>query len=91
MLAHHWTDHFLWPEAVAYECYLKNCSPTWVLGTTIILEEAWSGKKPNISNIREFGSKIWVLTENPKLAPHKLEPKAKEFRFMGLSDESRAY
>jgi len=36
--------YFLWPEAVAYACYLKNRSPTWALKEFIIPEEAFTGK-----------------------------------------------
>jgi hypothetical protein len=91
MLAHHRTDLSLWPEAVAYACYLKNRSPTRALGTEITPEEAWSGKKPDVSRLREFGSNMWVLTENPKQMASKIEPKSRQYQFMGLSDESRAY
>lgn len=52
----------LWPEAVAYACYLKNRSPTRALaGMTPY--EAFSGKKPDISALQQFGRPCWVLNQ----------------------------
>jgi len=48
MLKHN-IPYFLWPEAVAYACYLKNRSPTQALKELITPKEAFIGKKPNIS------------------------------------------
>ena len=49
--------NFLWAEAVAYAAYLRNRAPTKALcGRTP--EEAWTGKKPNVMHLREFGSDV---------------------------------
>lgn len=89
MLAHHKLPLFLWPEAVAYATYLKNRSPTRALSMSITPEEAFSGKKPDASMLQEFGSPCWVLEQDRK--NHKMEPKARQFIFVGLSDEARAW
>ena len=49
MIFEHSIPYFLWPEAVAYACYLKNQSPTHALKNFITPKEAFMGKKPNIS------------------------------------------
>ena len=49
MMLEHNIPYFLWPEAVAYACYLKNRSPTWALKELITPEEAFTEKKPDIS------------------------------------------
>ena len=46
--------HF-WAEAVAMAVYLLNRSPT--KGNEVTPEEAWTGKKPNLSHIRIFGTR----------------------------------
>ena len=51
----------LWPEAVAYANYIKNQSPTQALGTKITLHEIFFGKKPDASQLEEFGTKCWVM------------------------------
>jgi len=54
MMLKHNILYFLWPEAVAYAYYLKNRSPTQALKEFIIPEEAFTGKKPDISMLQEF-------------------------------------
>jgi transposase InsO family protein len=45
---------FLWAEAVQHTAYIRNRSPTRALnGQTP--HEVWSGNKPNMSHLREFG------------------------------------
>ncbi|KAF7371927.1 polyprotein [Mycena venus] len=78
-----------WPEAVAYSFYLKNLSPTRALSTNITPHEAFWKSKPDISNVHEFGSKFWVLRQGISLS--KLEPKARQYIFVGVSEHSRAY
>ncbi|GBE87024.1 hypothetical protein SCP_1002700 [Sparassis crispa] len=79
--------NFLWAEAVAYAAYLRNRAPTKALcGKTP--EEAWTGKKPNVAHLREFGSDVWILTEGQNLS--KLEPKSKKHTFVGFADGPKA-
>jgi transposase InsO family protein len=79
---------FLWPEAVSYANYLLNRSPSRSLGSRTPYE-AFYGKKPNISQLREFGSKCWVLQQDGQ--NHKLMPRSREMIFMGISEESTAW
>jgi hypothetical protein len=51
--------HSLWGEAVRAANYLKNRLPTVALdGMTPF--EAWHGHKPNVSDVRKFGSTAYV-------------------------------
>ncbi|GBE80154.1 hypothetical protein SCP_0213570 [Sparassis crispa] len=67
--------------------YIKNRSPTQALnGATP--EEKWNGMKPNISYLQEFGSPVWVLTEDATLS--KLAPRANKYIFVGYMDGPKA-
>jgi hypothetical protein len=49
----------LWGEAVMHAVYLKNRTSTHTLeGRTLF--EMLTGKEPNIVNLREFSTKVWV-------------------------------
>jgi hypothetical protein len=77
---------FLWAEA-AHAAYLRNRAPTKALDGKMP-HEAWTGEKPDVSHLREFGSDVWVLKEGIKLS--KLEPKSKKVSFVGLEDGPKA-
>jgi hypothetical protein len=79
----------IWPEAVNYAFYLKNRSPTSALKDDITHFEAFTGKKPDISNVPEFGAKIWVLRQDGKV--HKVQAKARQYRFVGLWEQAASY
>jgi len=57
MILEHNIPYFLWPEAVTYACYLKNRLSTQALKELITPKEAFTGKKPNILILQEFGIK----------------------------------
>jgi transposase InsO family protein len=77
---------FLWAEAISHAAYLRNHAPTRALeGKTP--EEAWTGRRPNISHLREFGSKVWIREEG---SIGKLEPRANRFIFVGFEDGPKA-
>ncbi len=77
---------FLWPEAVAHVAYLKNRSPTRALKDKTP-EEVWSGRKPDVSDLQEWGAKCWVLTDRKKRT--KLDPKSQPMHFMGMAPGSK--
>ena len=78
---------FLWDEAVAHAVYLRNRAPTRALkGMTPY--EAWSGIKPDVSHLREFGSEVWILDEDKNRS--KLAPKSKKIIFTGFEDGPKA-
>ena len=47
------------------------------------------GEPPNMSDIRQFGCKAWVLLEAKDQS--KLDAKVDEGRFVGYDDESKGY
>jgi len=77
-----------WAEAVNYANYMVNHTPTKVL-KNIILEEAWSSIKLDVSHFCVFGSEIWahILDEKHKA----LEPKGEKCFFVGYSEDVKGY
>lgn len=53
-----------WPAVVEAMAYLRNRCPNSRLDITA--HEAWTGERPDISNIRKIGSKAYVLKKEPK-------------------------
>lgn len=53
----------LWEHAVMHAAYLRNRAPTWALqGKTP--HEAWTGVKPDISHLHEFGCAVWIMAKD---------------------------
>lgn len=78
----------LWAEAVNTANYLRNRSPTKAL-KTMTPEEAFTGIKPNLSNLKIFGCK--ALVHIPKSQRKKWDPKSDERYFVGYSQNSKGY
>lgn len=76
-----------WAEAVATAVYLINRSPT--RGHDLTPDEVWSGRKPNLSHVRIFGTKAMVQV--PKQKRRKWDPKAKECILTGFEEETKGY
>lgn len=87
LLIHSGMTESLWAEAVMTACYIRNRSPTAALDR-ITPYEAWSGKKPNVSHMRIFGSLTVGLDKGHR---GKFKAKGKEYRFVGYSLESKGY
>lgn len=83
MLIQHSLPKFLWEDAVIYANYLKNRSPTRAL-KGITPYEAFTGKRPDIQNLQEFGVDCWVLTPDSKRS--KLDAKSDKYTYLGTSD-----
>ncbi|KAI0060480.1 hypothetical protein BV25DRAFT_1807234, partial [Artomyces pyxidatus] len=74
----------LWGEAVRHACWLKNRTSTKALdGKTPY--EALTGRKPNLRNVREWGSRIWVHS----VGGSKLDMRAREGRWVGIDNTSK--
>ena len=67
----------LWPEAMSHAAYVCNraFSQSVPDGTPY---QKWTGQKPDLSTIQEFGTDIWVLNPDPQR--NKLAPKSNQFR-----------
>lgn len=76
----------LWAEAVSCFIYTLNRA----LSTTCPVKtpfESWYGRKPNVSNLRTFGSEFYVLI--PKEKRRKLDPKGLLCIFVGNCDTQK--
>lgn len=77
-----------WTEAVNTANYIRNRLPTKSLnGKTPY--EAWTGEVPDLSHLRVFGSHVFYLDRDP--ARWKLSQRGHEGRFLGYSEESKAF
>jgi hypothetical protein len=65
----------LWGKAVNTVVYIKNRCPTKVLDSKTP-QEAWSGRKPDVSHLRIFGCKTFAHVPDEKRT--KLESKSKD-------------
>lgn len=70
----------MWGEAVRTSAYLLNRSPSDAIDTTAF--EKWMGKKPNLSRLQVFGSKVFVRVTKPL---KKLESRSEEYVFVGYA------
>ena len=79
----------IWPEAVAYACYIKNRTPMQALGMDTIPFEVFFGRKPNIGRLEEFGKKCWVQV--PDQRHTKLDLKSEQHIFTGIALNAKAW
>jgi len=80
---------YLWVDAVSTTCYVLNR----VLIRPILKKtpyELFKGRKPNISHLKVFGCKCFILN-NGKNNLGKFDPKADEGIILGYSLYSHAY
>jgi transposase InsO family protein len=78
----------LWGEAAMTTIYVQNRSPRRIL-KDMTPEESFSGKKPNVENLKILGCPVY--SHIPKDKRNKLEPSGKKGIFVGYSDSSKAY
>jgi len=80
---------YFWVDAMSTICYtLKRVLIIPILKKTPC--ELYKGRKPNISHLRVFGCKCFVLN-NGKESLGKFDAKADEAIFLGYSLHSKAY
>lgn len=77
-----------WAEAVATAAYIINRSPSRVLNEVTPYEK-WTGKKPNLSHLKIFGSKAMVHV--PKHNRSKWDRKSRELIFLGYCENTKGY
>ena len=79
---------YLWIEVINTTNYIVNRSPTSAnLGKT--LEERYTGKIPNVTHLKIFGSIAFVYI--PKTDRKKLDTKTQKCIFLGYDTESKVY
>lgn len=77
----------LWGEALMHTVWLKNRTWTMALPDNITPYKLVNGKKPILSNVPEFGCKVWVLDKKAG----KLSPRAVEGRWVGYDVASKGH
>jgi hypothetical protein len=77
-----------WYDALRYAAHIHNVTPTRAL-IDVTPEEAWSGNKTNISNLRTFGSRAFVHI--PDSHHDKLSSRSLVCTFLGLARQRKAY
>lgn len=77
-----------WAEACGTAAYIMNRTPRNRLQYKTPIE-MWSGEKPNVSNLRIFGSKVMVHV--PKEKRKKWSAKASEMIFIGYDSQKKGY
>lgn len=77
-----------WGEAICAAAYIINRSPcSGSIDKTP--EEIWSGRRPNVGNIRVFGCKAMMHIVKQKRK--KFDAKSKECIMVGYAENSKAY
>lgn len=76
-----------WAEAANHAVYLKNRSVASGLEKTPY--EIWTGRKPNLTNLRVFGSPVMVHI--PKEKRTKWDRKSKKHILVGYSENIKGY
>jgi len=77
-----------WGEVVNTAVYIKNRCPTKALNSKTP-QEAWSGRKPDVSHLRIFGCKAFAHVPDEKRT--KLESKSMLCVFLGYYEGTKAY
>jgi hypothetical protein len=79
---------FLWEMAVAHAAYVQNLSYTKYIPNSTPYQ-LWTGRKPNVLHLREFGTPVWILTEGQRVL-HKMLPKSQRQAYVGYDDSSKS-
>lgn len=80
--------HF-WAETALMAAGIINCTPRRCLNN-VTPYEVWHGQRPDLSNLRIFGSRclVHIVHKHPK---NKLLKRCKECLMIGLSQKHKAY
>jgi len=80
--------NYFWAEAIAIAVYIMNQTPTTTVhGMTP--KKKFTGKKPDVSDLRVFGCIAYVHVPNEKRS--KLDPKAEKCIYIGYYLEQKGY
>ena len=78
----------LWGEVISHIVWVKNRSATWVLNGKMLPYEMMYGKKPDLANLPEWGSRCWVHD----MTGSKLDARVHKARWVGFDlDTSNAH
>jgi hypothetical protein len=76
-----------WGDALLTAAYILNCVPSQLVSSTPY--ELWKGEKPNLQNLRPWGSASFVHSTTHKY--EKLGPRARKHIFIRYSDSLKGY
>ena len=88
MLINSKLPEFLCEPAVVHTAYIRNMSWT-KYNPTAMPYQLWHGQKPNVLNLREFGTPIWVLAEGQRVM-RKMLPKSHCQVYVGYNEGSKS-
>ena len=88
MLHDHGLLLHMWVEACNTAVFVQNRCPHWILGMSTP-EEAFTGKKPDVSYFKIFFSYVYVHVS--KVSRKKLEPTTKIGIFVGYTKTPHNY
>jgi transposase InsO family protein len=77
----------LWAAAAYHTAYLRNHTFTRAIEGATPLGK-WTGIKPTVRHLYEFGAPIWVLNEGTAMS--KLDPRSTQSIFIGFADGPHA-
>jgi hypothetical protein len=80
-------SHKYWGEALMTANHLQNRMPTG--GDKLTPYEKWTGRKPKLDYLRQFGATAYVMKPNEKR--HKLEEKARKLVFVAYQPGTKGY
>eukprot|EP00737_Agarophyton_chilense_P003002 gb/GEZJ01003471.1/.p1 GENE.gb/GEZJ01003471.1/~~gb/GEZJ01003471.1/.p1 ORF type:complete len:730 (-),score=111.20 gb/GEZJ01003471.1/:63-2252(-) len=89
MLCHKKLPKHFWAEALNVAVYVRNRVTCKALPSSVTPYELWHGQKPDVSNLRVFGSRCWYKVVDHKLK--KLEERGVEAIFIGYTPGSHGY
>lgn len=78
-----------WAEALNVAVYIRNRVTCKALPSHLTPFEIWYGSKPDLSNLRVFGSRCWYKVVDHRLK--KLENRGIEAMFIGYTSGSNGY
>jgi len=90
MMQHKDVNQDLWADAIKTAVYIKNRVTSRALPVGKTPFELWTGNKPNLGNMRMFGSTCWVVLHKSHI-DGKIGDKAAKGIFLGYTDGSKAY
>lgn len=77
-----------WAEACSMAVHIMNRTPRMLLNNKTP-ELLWSGRKPDVSDLRVFGTPVMVHIAKKKRG--KLEPKSEKMIFLGFDNVKKGY
>jgi hypothetical protein len=81
-------SHDLWSEILCAVTHIRNLSPVSILDKTP--HEAFYGRKPDVSHLRQLGCKAYTLIPKEKRIS-KLQPVSQAGQLVGYSTDRKAY